>query len=285
MTQTDLCPYCPHPAHKPGAECEGGVDHGPKRWHRCLCLNRPFSGGPCHPLMDCQGGSLGYSDVWNLQRGQSLQGVSGEVITPDVLKTAPAVVSPPAGWAAVLLEAANALEEWQPEFSDRWAVAERQRYEDGIDAAADRLRRLAGEVQQDEPTESVIYEVVGDWGVDSADSAEGARAAVAKWLRAYPKCGAHAQQRVYREWPDGSEFYGPWTNLPEQPAAVARSGQPETDTLPAWLYQRFFTGSTTWENADPDQQAYWEHQARAVRRAVARNGFKASQPKTDREEA
>lgn len=69
-----------------------------------------------------------------------------------------------------------------------------------------------------EPTESVIYEVVGDWGVDSADSADGARAAVAKWLRAYPKCGAHAQQRIVRDWPDGSEFYGPWTALPDDPA-------------------------------------------------------------------
>lgn len=77
-----------------------------------------------------------------------------------------------------------------------------------------------GETQQPEtqadaePTESVIYEVVGDWGVDSADSAEGARAAVAKWLRAYPKCGAFAQQRICRDWPDGSEFSGPWTDLP-----------------------------------------------------------------------
>lgn len=47
--------------------------------------------------------------------------------------------------AAVLLWAADDLEAWQPEFSERWAVAERQRYEDGIDAAADRLRRLAAE--------------------------------------------------------------------------------------------------------------------------------------------
>jgi hypothetical protein len=59
----------------------------------------------------------------------------------------------------------------------------------------------------------VIYEVVGDWGVDSADSAEEARAAVVKWRKAWPKCRAFAQQRVVREWPDGSEFYGPWTPL------------------------------------------------------------------------
>lgn len=90
------------------------------------------------------------------------------------------------------------------------------------DAAADLLRRMADETQrpEGEPTESVIYQVVGDWGVDSADTAEGARAAVAKWLRAYPKCGAFAQQRICRDWPDGSEFSGPWTDLPEQPTGT-----------------------------------------------------------------
>lgn len=88
--------------------------------------------------------------------------------------------------------------------------------------------RVAAETPQPEgePTESIIYEyeVVGDWGVDSADSAEGARAAVAKWLREYPKCGAYAQQRVVREWSDGSEFYGPWTDLPDAPAVPAQPG-------------------------------------------------------------
>jgi hypothetical protein len=114
---------------------------------------------------------------------------------------------------AVLREAADRL-------SMDWGGPD---HADAIDEARTQLRRVADEAQQpeDEPTESVLYEVVGDWGVDSADSAEGARAAVAKWLRAYPKCGAYAQQRIYREWPDGSEFYGPWTDLPD-PAAEAR---------------------------------------------------------------
>ncbi|MGW0626469.1 hypothetical protein [Streptomyces sp. NPDC002758] len=49
--------------------------------------------------------------------------------------------------AAALRKAADDLEAWQPEFSERWAVAERQRYEDGVDAAADRLRRMADEEQ------------------------------------------------------------------------------------------------------------------------------------------
>lgn len=86
---TANCPHCPHPQHRPGVECEGGVDHGPKRWHRCLCLNLVDAEGPCHPLMDCQGGTLGYGDVWHLQRGHTLQSASGP-ITPDALKPQPA---------------------------------------------------------------------------------------------------------------------------------------------------------------------------------------------------
>jgi hypothetical protein len=47
--------------------------------------------------MDCQGGKLGYSDVWHLKRGHTLQSSNGP-ITPDALKTdaAPAVQAPAA---------------------------------------------------------------------------------------------------------------------------------------------------------------------------------------------
>ncbi|QKW31458.1 hypothetical protein HUT11_35435 (plasmid) [Streptomyces seoulensis] len=52
----------------------------------------------------------------------------------------------------------------------------------------------------------------------------------------------------------------------------------ELDTMPAWLYQRFskarLLDMPTWDNLDDDSRTYWEHQARAVRRAVARGGFK-----------
>lgn len=67
------CPHCPHPPHLPGEECEGGVDHGAKRWHRCLCLNLVDADRPCPPHMTCQGGTLGYADVWYLQRGRAAQ--------------------------------------------------------------------------------------------------------------------------------------------------------------------------------------------------------------------
>jgi hypothetical protein len=86
-----ICPGCQHPAHDPDVECEGGVDHGSKHWHRCLCLNRPGSSTACHPLMDCQGGKLGYSDIWYLQRGHTLSSADGPV-TPDALTAPPAAL-------------------------------------------------------------------------------------------------------------------------------------------------------------------------------------------------
>jgi hypothetical protein len=49
-----------------------------------------------------------------------------------------------------------------------------------------------------------------------------------------------------------------------------------TDTLPAWLHQRFDPRGPDWDQLDEDDRSYWEHQARAVRRAVARGGFKQS---------
>lgn len=60
----------------------------------------------------------------------------------------------------------------------------------------------------------------------------------------------------------------------EEPAASA------PDTLPAWLYQRFAVihGCASWDQIADGERAYWERQARAVRRAVARGGFKAVAP-------
>ncbi|MEU8537117.1 hypothetical protein [Streptomyces parvulus] len=48
----------------------------------------------------------------------------------------------------------------------------------------------------------------------------------------------------------------------------------QADTLGAWLYQRFMAHGVGWDNLDEDDRSHWEHQARAVRRAVARGGFK-----------
>lgn len=60
------------------------------------------------------------------------------------------------------------------------------------------------------------------------------------------------------------------------PTEAARKSELTTgDTLPAWLYQRFMPEGESWDRLDSGQREYWEHQARAVRRAVGRGGFKA----------
>jgi hypothetical protein len=53
--------------------------------------------------------------------------------------------------------------------------------------------------------------------------------------------------------------------------------KPTADTLPAWLAQRFDPRCPDWDALGDDDRSYWEHQARAVRRAVARGGFKTAQ--------
>lgn len=59
----------------------------------------------------------------------------------------------------------------------------------------------------------------------------------------------------------------------DKQAADAKAATP--DTLPQWLRHRFGSGlNVTWDDLHDDDRAYWEHQARAVRRAVERNGFK-----------
>lgn len=51
------------------------------------------------------------------------------------------------------------------------------------------------------------------------------------------------------------------------------------DTLPQWLYQRFAcpgqpAARIAWDLLDESIRSYWKHTAEAVRRAVARDGFK-----------
>lgn len=46
----------------------------------------------------------------------------------------------------------------------------------------------------------------------------------------------------------------------------------EIDTLPQWLAHRF--SKTDWDELDDDTRLWWQHEAAAVRRAVARGGFK-----------
>jgi hypothetical protein len=51
---------------------------------------------------------------------------------------------------------------------------------------------------------------------------------------------------------------------------------PAPDTLPAWLYKRFgrATSGVDWDELYETDVSFWVHEAAAVRRAVARSGFK-----------
>ncbi|MFB7592395.1 hypothetical protein [Streptomyces sp. NPDC056169] len=77
-----------------------------------------------------------------------------------------------------------------------------------------------------DPVEDIEYEVVGDWGVDGAVSADAAIAFVRKALQDYPHCGARAQQRTVRTWDDDSQWYGPWTDLPLPDNAAQQEEKP-----------------------------------------------------------
>ncbi|MBE4735741.1 ParB N-terminal domain-containing protein [Streptomyces caniscabiei] len=99
-TTPSVCPNCQHPHHLPGTECSTPVHHGPSHWHLCLCLARPGAALSCPPQMACQGGTLGYSDIWYLQQGHSLSSADG-VISPEVLTVGPVSVGYPAASAVV----------------------------------------------------------------------------------------------------------------------------------------------------------------------------------------
>lgn len=65
-------------------------------------------------------------------------------------------------------------------------------------------------------------------------------------------------------------------------AAEVEARKPK-DTLPAWLYQRFNRVAPPWTSLSDADRSFWEHEAAAVRRAVARDGFR--EPVTDLAEA
>jgi hypothetical protein len=65
-------------------------------------------------------------------------------------------------------------------------------------------------------------------------------------------------------------------------AALRAAGwapMPVEDTLPAWLYTRFneSLAAPAWDRLTEVDRTYWAHHAAAVRRAVARGGFKAAE--------
>lgn len=77
----------------------------------------------------------------------------------------------------------------------------------------------------------------------------------------------------------------PWDAIINRAGELSRrdveSRQPQSraeDTLPAWLAKRFDPRGADWDGMSDDDRAYWAHQAAAVRRAVARGGFRTARP-------
>jgi hypothetical protein len=91
------CPNCHHDQHLPGTDCDAVMGHGPNRWHRCLCLARPGAALSCPPQMTCQGGTLGYADIWYLQHGHTLVTADGEISPEAVMQTGVMSVGFPSG--------------------------------------------------------------------------------------------------------------------------------------------------------------------------------------------
>lgn len=155
-------------------------------------------------------------------------GADAETLAAAVLPLVEAAVNEQTGQLRAELAKAQ-REVRRAQGSENWMskhLASQDQRVTGLTSETHKLRadrdRLAAEVAQlrtkltgrtDDYTEARSYQVVGDWGVDSADSAEEARANVRRSLAAYPHCGAYAQWRIERTWDDGAEYVGPWQAL------------------------------------------------------------------------
>lgn len=160
--QPATCPDCQHEPHSAGnGECEERIQHGPSRMHLCLCLARPGANRVCPPLMDCQGGPYGYTDIWYLQQGGNLRGADGRIITPDVLIDDPKG-APRASYSRWRVETLDPIaDEWAPGSALPSLEAARQRLAQAQQIAP-KWRDDKTPVQRRIVRETVTYAVEAD---------------------------------------------------------------------------------------------------------------------------
>ena len=333
------CSGCGHAHHGADVECEASIEHGPKHWHRCLCLARTYASTACPPPMHCQGGALGYTDVYYLQRGHTVIGPGGRLITPDVLKLAPWVDGDPlheaiaaAIWERCATDLAHSLTCDDPRNIAAVAATVARRVlgttEQADTETAPSVALLAKETPLGHSTPShhvlgwcshcpgrSVAEELAAWQVDALDRALG-RADEMEQLRTknermrhelevmyggafdrpkpapaveaqqptpalaepqdHPGADLFAALRTAGLTPDeaNARMYAYAGMVLRQEKAVTAPTEETPDTLAPWLYQRFMVGGAGWDHLDEDDRSYWEHHAQAVRRAVARGGFK-----------
>lgn len=123
---------------------------------------------------------------------------------------------------------------------------------------------------------SLAGKSLGDLGFPNASALLADTAAVvlaaARNPEAEPQTLAHgltAKEAAFR-------LIADTTNNPETAAQFRQAADQErADTFPAWLARRMDPQGPDWDEMGEEDRSHWEHEARAVRRAVARGGFKA----------
>jgi hypothetical protein len=149
-------------------------------------------------------------------------------------------------------------------------TSERERYKAGLRRADEHVNAMSEELKRyaDGKETPVLWSVYNEMHL-RAVNAEALIAAVR----------AKHKQRTERHGSGCVQCGIVWPCPTYKELDVAIEAQPAAeDTLPAWLVQRFDPRGPDWGALTDEDRAYWEHQAAAVRRAVARGGFKAAEP-------
>ena len=197
----------------------------------------------------------------------------------------------PVDRATVLTEAADTVQAMNEGCSRPKCVSCATRT-DAADALRDSASRLAVEVQQPTATEPARGELWSllDWTFWGSGMGDVFREPLADTMLAAisPEQLAQAEELMEAWHASGREPLGRRryeelsAELREARQQAAEAQQPapaeteeQPDTLAPWLYQRFMVGGAGWDHLDEEDRSYWEHHARAVRRAVVRGGFKA----------
>jgi hypothetical protein len=119
----------------------------------------------------------------------------------------------------------------------------------------------------DEMTESQLYAA----GIDVEGDAEDGSGTETRYHRRSDGAELTGQDYGFLPGVDPVPHYGRAHIQPR-----LDNSQSSPDTLPEWLYQRFakYRDVPPWSHLADNLRSYWQHEANAVRRAVARGGFK-----------
>ncbi|MEH0552538.1 hypothetical protein [Streptomyces sp. B21-101] len=161
-----------------------------------------------------------------------------------------------------------------PWCTDSWEIYQGTEYEPGLSMWIGETCRGTTDLEQDRADAAFVAAARTDVPALLAEIRR-LRAELAEYEVLNPQ---QCPKGVHADWLVDSEYAHvcPWCENERLRARVAEleGGANGPDTLPAWLHWRFGPHGQPWSDVPAEDQALWEHQARAVRRAVARGGFK-----------